>query len=43
MTTTTIPEDLHPALWLASQLTRSHCRCVDTWHPTLTAQLSHGG
>jgi protein ImuA len=43
MTTTSIPEDLHPALWLASQLARGHSRCIDTGHPTLSAQLPGGG
>ena len=38
-----LPESLHPALWLASQLARSSTRCVDTGHPALSAQLPGGG
>ncbi|MGB9109261.1 MAG: cell division protein, partial [Telluria sp.] len=26
------PESLHPSLWRASQLARSHSRCIDTGH-----------
>ena len=37
------PEALHPSLWLASQLARSDTRCIDTGHPTLSAQLPGGG
>lgn len=37
------PESLHPSLWLASQLARSDTRCIDTGHPTLSAQLPGGG
>ncbi|NML62446.1 translesion DNA synthesis-associated protein ImuA [Massilia sp. RP-1-19] len=37
------PESLHPSLWLASQLAHSSARCVDTGHPTLSAQLPGGG
>lgn len=37
------PEALHPSLWLASQLAHSSARCVDTGHPTLSAQLPGGG
>lgn len=37
------PEALHPSLWLASQLAHSNARCVDTGHPTLSAQLPGGG
>ncbi len=37
------PEALHPALWRASQLARSSTRCIDTGHPTLSAQLPGGG
>lgn len=39
----TAPEDLHPSLWRASQLARSSTRCIDTGHPTLSAQLPGGG
>ena len=34
---------MHPSLWLASQLAQSSARCVDTGHPTLSAQLPGGG
>ncbi|MCY0916220.1 translesion DNA synthesis-associated protein ImuA [Massilia antarctica] len=37
------PEQLHPALWRASQLARSAARCVDTGHPALSNQLPGGG
>lgn len=37
------PEDLHPALWRASQLAHSHARCVSTGHPSLDNQLPGGG
>ena len=37
------PEALHPALWLASQLAHASTRCVDTGHPSLSAQLPGGG
>lgn len=37
------PEDLHPALWRASQLARNVTRCVDTGYPALSNQLSGGG
>jgi protein ImuA len=37
------PESLHPSLWRASQLARSHTRCVDTGHAALSAQLPGGG
>lgn len=37
------PESLHPSLWRADQLARSRTRCVDTGHPTLSAQLPGGG
>ncbi len=37
------PEDLHPALWLASQLARTRQRCVDTGYPALSAELPGGG
>jgi protein ImuA len=37
------PEALHPSLWLASQLAHSTTRCIDTGHPTLSAQLPGGG
>jgi protein ImuA len=36
-------EDLHPALWRASQLARSGTRVIDTGHPILSAQLPGGG
>jgi protein ImuA len=34
---------LHPSLWLASQLARGNAHCIDTGHPTLSAQLPGGG
>jgi protein ImuA len=37
------PEDLHPALWRASQIAHANTRCVDTGHPALSAQLPGGG
>jgi len=37
------PEELHPSLWLASQLARAGTRCVDTGHPVLSKQLPGGG
>jgi len=37
------PEDVHPALWRASQLARNHTRCVGTGHATLDLQLPGGG
>lgn len=37
------PEDLHPALWRASQLARNHTRCVGTGYATLDPQLPGGG
>ena len=37
------PEDLHPALWRASQLAHSNTRCIETGHPTLSSQLPGGG
>lgn len=46
MTLSTIaanPEALHPSLWRASQLARSHARCIDTGHPSLSNQLPGGG
>ncbi|MDN4057231.1 translesion DNA synthesis-associated protein ImuA [Massilia sp. YIM B02769] len=39
----TPPEELHPSLWLASQLARANTRCVDTGHPVLSKQLPGGG
>jgi len=39
----TAPEDLHPALWRASQLAQASTRCIDTGHPVLSAQLPGGG
>jgi protein ImuA len=43
MTTANELEALHPSLWRASQLARSHTRTVDTGHPALTHQLPGGG
>jgi protein ImuA len=43
MTTLPDPEALHPSLWRASQLARSHTRCVDTGFPSLSNQLPGGG
>jgi len=37
------PEQLHPALWRASQLARFSAQCVDTGHSTLSNQLPDGG
>ena len=37
------PEDLHPSLWLASQLAHSTARCIETGHPTLSSQLPGNG
>lgn len=37
------PEDLHPSLWRASQLGRTHSRCVGTGHYALDNQLPGGG
>jgi protein ImuA len=37
------PENLHPSLWLASQLAHSATRCVDTGHAALSGQLPGGG
>jgi protein ImuA len=37
------PEALHPSLWLASQLAHAGTRCIDSGHPTLSAQLPGGG
>ena len=36
-------EALHPSLWRASQLARSHTRCVDTGYPSLSKLLPDGG
>jgi protein ImuA len=36
-------ENLHPAVWLASQLARTRQRCVDTGYPPLSAELPGGG
>lgn len=36
-------ETLHPSLWRASQLGRSHTRCVDTGHLSLSNLLPGGG
>lgn len=43
MTTLPDPEALHPAVWRASQLARSHTRCVETGFPSLSPQLPGGG
>lgn len=43
MTTATELEALHPSLWRASQLGRSHTRTVDTGHPALSSQLPGNG
>lgn len=43
MTVAIAPEALHPSLWRASQLARSHARCIDTGFPSLTHQLPGGG
>ncbi|MDQ1817281.1 translesion DNA synthesis-associated protein ImuA [Massilia sp. CCM 9210] len=37
------PEELHPALWRASQLARCAARCIDTGFPALSNQLPGGG
>lgn len=37
------PEEVHPALWRASQLARNHTRCIDSGHPSLNLQLPGGG
>lgn len=37
------PEDLHPAIWRASQLARSSARCIDTGFPALSSQLGGTG
>ncbi|NVD98398.1 translesion DNA synthesis-associated protein ImuA [Massilia sp. BJB1822] len=37
------PEELHPSLWLASQLAQAATRCVDTGYAALSAQLPGGG
>jgi len=37
------PEQLHPALWRASQLARSYGRCEDTGFPALSRLLPGGG
>lgn len=34
-----VPEDLHPSLWRASQLARGATRCIDTGHPARSNQL----
>ena len=36
-------EDLHPALWRASQLARADTRCIDTGFTGLSRQLPGGG
>lgn len=42
-TATINPEQVHPALWRASQLARSHGRCEDTGFPALSRLLPGGG
>jgi protein ImuA len=37
------PEALHPSLWRASQLAKSHTKCIDSGHPSLSRQLPGGG
>ena len=37
------PQDLHPSLWLASQLAQTSSRCIDTGFATLSAQLPGNG
>lgn len=37
------PEELHPALWRASQLARSAGRCIDSGHVGLASQLPGAG
>jgi protein ImuA len=37
------PEAVHPSLWRASQLARSHTQCLDTGFPSLSMQLPGGG
>lgn len=37
------PEELHPAIWRASQLAHATTRCVDTGHPALSNQLGGSG
>jgi protein ImuA len=37
------PEDVHPSLWLASQLARGSMRTVDTGYAALSAELPGGG
>src|SRR5947207_11050362 len=37
------PQPLHPALWLASQLTKGATSCVDTGIPVFSHQLPGGG
>ena len=41
--TAVAPEELHPSLWLASQLAHTATRCIDTGLPALSAQLPGGG
>lgn len=37
------PEAVHPSLWRASQLARSHSKCIDTGHMPLSNLLPGGG
>ncbi|WP_035200321.1 translesion DNA synthesis-associated protein ImuA, partial [Achromobacter xylosoxidans] len=37
------PEQIHPALWRATQLARGVARSLPTGHPTLSAELPDGG
>lgn len=39
----TSAEAIHPSLWRASQLARSHGTCVETGYPSLSAELPGGG
>lgn len=37
------PDQIHPSLWRASQLARSHVACVESSFPALSAELPGGG
>jgi protein ImuA len=41
--TMSAPQNLHPSLWLASQLAQSSTRCIDTGFAALSAQLPGNG
>jgi protein ImuA len=43
MTAALDPEAVHPSLWRASQLARSHTQCIDTGFSSLSMQLPGGG